>query len=338
MATCSEVVRLVKTLLRLMSQYYYYDGENPIGPHSATEIAQLIRDSFLSVETLVFPQGAKDWQPASVFPELIKMTDPVTATTQRPVVGDDSGEAGELAQTAVVTVSPAQTEVQEEGDDDEEEKGLSKYQILRLVRSELDRLWECQRESIIATIKNEELDPDFSKTRKQGREIKSNIENLAVDYFRKSNVLRDWIRDLTWESDQFKSGRADVRKRLKGTSCEERYTDAVDWLDRMGLSDVEGCYCFQNEDKSYRYIGKSQSRSIGQRLKDWERASFWLESTHLRIVIPKFKSQTTKLERLLIMLHQPMQNEKPGDKGGNNPADKVLEMIHSEIHDLLVDG
>ena len=60
--------------------------------------------------------------------------------------------------------------------------------------------------------------------------------------------------------------------------------------------------------------------------------------THLRILIPKFKSQTTKLERLLIMLYQPMQNERPGDKGGNNPADKVLEMIHSGIQDLLVAG
>jgi len=77
---------------------------------------------------------------------------------------------------------------------------------------------------------------------------------------------------------------------------------------------------------------------LGQRLKQWEKASFWLESTHLRILILKFKSQTTKLERLLIMLYQPMQNERPGDKGGNNPADKVLEMIHSEIQILLVDG
>lgn len=319
-----------------MSQYYYYDGQNPVGPHSATEISQLLQDKFLPPETLVFLQGGKDWQPASAFPEFLKSPEPVVSP--RPVVGNDPGEAGEVAQTAAGPVSSASTDVQDDEDDEEEEKGLSKYQILRLVRAELNRLWECQRESIIATIKNEELDPEFAKTRKQGREIKSNIENLAIDYFRKSNVLRDWIRDLTWESDQFKRGRADVRKRLRGTSCEERYSDAMDWLERMRLADVEGCYCFQNEDKTYRYIGKSQSRSIGQRLKEWERASFWLESSHLRIVIPKFKSQTTKLERLLIMLHQPMQNEKPGDKGGNNPADKVLEMIHAEIHDLLVDG
>ena len=65
----------------------------------------------------------------------------------------------------------------------------------------------------------------------------------------------------------------------------------------------------------------------------------WIKyAIHLRILILKFKSQTTKLERLLIMLYQPMQNDRPGDKGGNNPADKVLEMIHSGIQDLLVDG
>ncbi len=65
----------------------------------------------------------------------------------------------------------------------------------------------------------------------------------------------------------------------------------------------------------------------------------WIKyGTHLRILIPKFKSQTTKLERLLIILYQPMHNERPGDKGGNNPAEKVLEMIHSEIQGLLVNG
>jgi len=73
-------------------------------------------------------------------------------------------------------------------------------------------------------------------------------------------------------------------------------------------------------------------------VKGVEKISWIKYVTHLRILILKFKSQTTKLERLLIMLYQPMQNDRPGDKGGNNPADKVLEMIHSKIQDLLVDG
>jgi excinuclease UvrABC nuclease subunit len=106
----------------------------------------------------------------------------------------------------------------------------------------------------------------------------------------------------------------------------------------MDLLDVEGCYCFRSSDKSYRYIGKAQSQTIRQRLKQWERASYWLESSHIRIVIPKFKSQATKLERLLIMLHQPLENEKSGERGGNNPADKVIELINKEIQDLLIDG
>jgi hypothetical protein len=319
-----------------MSQYYYYDGQNSVGPHSSTEISQLLQTKFLSLESLIFLQGGKEWQPACTYPELIQV--PEIENIQRPIVADNQGEAGELAQTVALATAAPLPEPQEEGEDEEEEKGLSKYQILRLIRSELDRLWECQRESIISSIKNEELDAEFVKTRRQGREIKTNIQSLALDYFRKSNVLRDWIRDLTWTSGQFKNGRADVRKVLVGQTCQERYENAVAWLERTGLADLEGCYCFQNQDRSYRYIGKSQARNIGQRLKDWERASFWLESTHLRIVIPKFKSQTTKLERLLIMLHLPHQNEKPGDKGGNNPADKVLELIHSEINSLLVDG
>lgn len=321
-----------------MSQYYYYDGQNPIGPHSATEISQLLQDQFISSETLVFLQGTKDWQPASAFPELMQA--PPMADHGRPVEAGVEGEAGEQAQVEAATTTAVPVETQEDTAEDEEpaEKGLSKYQILRLIRTELDRLWACQRESIISSIKNEELDPEYVKTRKQAREIKTNIENLAMDYFRKSNVLRDWIRDLTWQSSKFKGGRADVRKRLQGTSCQERYDNAMEWLEQAGATNLEGCYCFINSDRTYRYIGKTQARTLGQRLKEWERASFWLESSHLRIVIPKFKSQTTKLERLMIMLHQPVQNEKPGDKGGNNPADKVLEMIHAEIQDLLIDG
>lgn len=321
-----------------MNHYFYYDGQNPIGPHSASEIGQLLRSGLISTETLVFLHGTKDWQAASLFPELFVL--PSTEPSQtRPVTAENIAEPGEQQQNIPSQETTSADESQEDiNEDPDNEQELSKYQIIRMIRSELDRLWECQRESIIATIKNQELEEEYTQTRKQAREIKINIENLSVDYFRKSHVLRDWIRDLTWQSEDYKRGRADVTCRLQGESCQERYLHAMEWLEKRQLLSLEGCYCFRNADKAYRYIGKAQSQNIGQRLKQWERASFWLESTHLRVVIPKLKSQTGKLERLLIMLHQPLENEKSGDRGGNNPADKVIEMIHKEIKDLLVDG
>ena len=164
-------------------------------------MGQLRWDQLITTKTLVFIQGAKDWQPAAKFPVLLEVPDPDTVPRIPTVEAED--EPDEVAQEAIVTTSaltaaaPVITQEEDANDEDPIDKGLSKYQILRLIRTELDRLWECQRESMISSIKAEELPAYYVKTRKQSPDIKLNVENLALDYFRKSNVLKTWIHDLT---------------------------------------------------------------------------------------------------------------------------------------------
>jgi len=95
-------------------------------------------------------------------------------------------------------VPPALTKEEENEDD---QKTPRNSQLLKEVRERLDELWEAQRESIIATIKGEGLDPAYEHTRKQRREILEEIRKNAQQFCRQAGLVKKWIRELTREED-----------------------------------------------------------------------------------------------------------------------------------------
>ena len=107
------------------------------------------------------------------------------------------------------------------------------------------------------------------------------------------------------------------------------------WLNDSGLAELAGVYSFRNK-KTRIYIG--QSDNLGRRLKQHEGQFFWGEATSLRILIPKHKASTMRLERLMILRHQPERNRNDGNSKVGSEPDEVLDFIISEINDLLTDG
>ena len=108
----------------------------------------------------------------------------------------DKGEADQEVKAG----ASANEEVSITQDQDEDEEGGERqFTPIRSIRALFNDLWEAQRESIIARIKNEELDDRYEKKRKEHLEIKARIEELVLEYWRRGGVLDDWIKDLVWE-------------------------------------------------------------------------------------------------------------------------------------------
>jgi len=65
---------------------------------------------------------------------------------------------------------------------------------------------------------------------------------------------------------------------------------------------------------------------------------FWGKASHLRLLIPQHKASVLRLERLLILKHDPEKNKVAGHSTQGSKADQVLELIRTEINELLTDG
>jgi len=208
-------------------------------------------------------------------------------------------------------------------------------QLIREIREHLDQLWEAQKESIIATIKNERLDPAYEHTRKQTREILDEVLENAEQFWRQAGILKKWIRDLTREED----GRLlDCRHKFwRGSEDgheEEKFEDLCRWLEKQELVDRSGCYCFKNGDK-YIYVGKAVV--LRDRIKQHERERYFTYGNAIRIVIPHDKRNLEKLERLLILAYLPVENRKSGTRGGTR-VDDFLGFLEREVRELIEDG
>jgi len=148
-----------------------------------------------------------------------------------------------------------------------------------------------------------------------------------LNYWRISGVLRKWVGEITWQD-------ADYSRRLRGKNEFDRYADLQEWLDDKKVSELSGCYCFKSA-KKYIYVGRATV--LRDRLKQYEKSKYLLlDDLTIRIIIPKNKTQIGKMERMLILLHQPEENKNTGDVG-NNPVDKCLEFIRDEVKELLTD-
>ena len=308
--------------------FFFYDGTKVVGSHTAQEISEMFHKGLLKEDSQVCTANDHGWKALKDFPELTAKV----KEKSRVVVASEKGVADQEVK-AVVAPSEDDSASQDDDEDDEEKGGDKRFSPIRSVRALFNDLWEAQRESIIARIKNEELDSRYEKKRKEHLEIKAKVEEAVLDYWRKSGVLDDWIKDLIWEGKKGELG--DYRKKLKQGDLHGNFERMMKWLNDSGLAELAGVYSFRNK-KTRIYIG--QSDNLGRRLKQHEGQFFWGEATNLRILIPKHKASTMRLERLMILRHQPERNRNDGNSKVGSEADEVLDFIISEINDLLTDG
>jgi len=312
-----------------MREYYYcLDGKTVDGPHSGREIAELYQKSVLKADTLVCAAGDKDWSALSTI-QLDLQAQPAPAVSAPQPIPDNK-DIVDVDHSAVASAGSDKDADDEKPDKEtlEEDKGLSKYQLLKAIRADLDLLWKAQRESLISHIRSVELDPAFETTRKQAKAIKVRVREACYQYWKRNKSYDTWIEELVWKD-------CDIQRRLRGVGCEEKYEDAKQWLTSAKLIDEAGCYCFKN-GKQYLYIGKASV--LSNRLHDHHHSVYFEKATHLRIIIPRYKMWISRLERLLLLNYPDAEYNDATPEMGRNPADEILEMLASEMDDLLTDG
>jgi hypothetical protein len=309
-----------------MTQYYVKIGQGVLGPLREQEVVEMIKDGALPLDGLVSRVGQQDWRSPKDMPQFAPLLQEPTPAAPSPTAG---------------TAGSPQRPPEEGGGEVEEEVGeekSSKFQLISNIRKNLEDLANRQVESIVAKVRAQELGEDLVKTKKQQEEIKREIRDSAIEYWRRSGLFRKWIADFVWTDREGK--RADRRRKLKGT-YSEKYEDACGWLKKIGYYDEAGCYCFIAGD-TYLYIGQAgqvtgTEKSIGIRVcVDWKKAIWWEKADSLRVIVPKNKKQCEPLERLLILNYTPQDNETDGNNG-NNRADEILDMIDKEIEELASD-
>ena len=316
-----------------MEEYYYNDGTTKAqGPHNLSEIRDLSQDGTLKPKSFVWRPGDPQWQELKLLPEYKEiMEGSPHCDHERSVISkalkEEIPATGEKPQEVQVRQTAEDKEEAKEEVEEEEAKRPTRHQLLRLIRKDLDALWDCQREAIIAAVKDSELEETYQATRKQNKDIYKRIEEAALTYWRSSGLLRRWIDDLTWQD-------ADFTRRLRGKNEFERYLDLQQWLEDRKVAEYSGCYSFRS-GKKYVYVGRATA--LKDRMKQYEKSKYFLlPELTVRVIIPKYKTQISKMERLLILLHQPEENRNTGDVG-KNPVDDCLAFIRSEVKELLTD-
>ena len=305
----------------LSDSLFYFDGTSVVGSHTAREIQELFQSGKLKEDTQICTANDHAWKLLKDFPHL--MIKPEEA--KRPFV-----EKPETTPPDNTKKPPSGAiENDDDEDDDEEDERLTP---IKSIRGLLNDLWEAQRESIIARVKNEDLSERHEKKRKEHSEIKESIEELVLEYWRRSKVLDDWIRDLIWESEDEKG---DYTKKLKKGDSDANFATAIKWVEALGVDETAGCYAFRDGKNDYIYIGKAEG--LKRRLQQHEGMEFWARATHLRLLIPQHKASVLKLERLLLLKYDPERNKIAGHSTQGSRADQVLEMINAEINELLTD-
>jgi hypothetical protein len=323
-----------------MDKFYYFDGQVVIGAHTLREMQEMYALATINTQTPIIRLGEKDWQTLGAYcdlnaPECQPLElDFYSAPTLN---GTHATTIETLAENTATDQAPDQpdisavaTEEQKESIREEEEtlkqQRTTRHQLLRQIRTELDNLWEAQRESIIARIKFETLDKTYEATRRRNRDIFRLIEENALEYWQRSGLLTFWIREMTWRDHDF-------TYRLRGKTEADKYANLQAWLEESRLAELAGCYCFKN-GREYIYIG--QAGVLRDRIKQHEKKTYFTYANAVRIIVPKYKRQLNQLERLLILAHHPSENGTAGVIG-KTPVDECLEFIRGEIKELVTD-
>lgn len=142
--------------------FFFYDGTKVVGSHTAQEISEMFHKGLLKEDSQVCTANDHGWKALKDFPELTAKV----KEKSRVVVASDKG-AGDQEVTAKAPQSEEDSSAPEDDDEDGAD-GEKRFTPIRSIRSLFNDLWEAQRESIIARIKNEELDDRYEKS---GRSI-----------------------------------------------------------------------------------------------------------------------------------------------------------------------
>lgn len=324
-----------------MNAYFYCtDFHNVKGPYTTDWFAEMIGKGLVGPETQVcnasFQPGQEAWhalkdvaelsQPSPATPPRTVPIPPTEATEQTQVDLRAIKEAGtDKLKPAKAATAPRETPSVAE----EAPKQPNKAELLRAVTQELDRLWATQKASLVARITASELPNEHAQTRKRWKESYNLLERNVVDYWRRTRQFERWIDSLLWQE-------TDLVRRLRGDSGQAKYDDMKEWLSKAKLWDEAGAYSFIR-DGDYVYVGQTEA-TLGQRLTQHFRdGRFYADSTHLRIIIPRYKQWGKKVERLLLLAYKPHETSMPGFKG-NNEADDCLAFLFNEVHELINDA
>jgi hypothetical protein len=296
---------------------YLSDGKEVVGPFSPHEVLQYIQSRGVKPEGWQICDETHKWKPL----------------------------AQEIASLALKKVEPSNVrkiiETIDEGGS--QQKPLSKItgledkldipgslEQLGKLRTAFDALWHKQRERLVAFVKNREPDENLKVTGKDHKALKEQLSTLVIDFWRKSGVLLEWIKEITW-GDPSELG--DCYFKLAAGDLEKKMEEAGRVLKEKGVYDWAGCYCFLSGDK-YVYIGMTKE-SLGERITVGHKNKFFWEQTDgIRILIPKNAKQCKKLERLLILAYEPKINDSDGHRC--SAADECLDVIEKELEELTL--
>lgn len=303
-----------------MNKYYYNGEEEYVGPFTRNQIIRFILEGALDEETLVFREGDSNW---------IKIEE---HEDFRDISDSDNGD---------IDLKEPSEEEKSSAMEDREQLSRAKREIpklLKSIRSELEDLWECQREAILARVMDDDLDEELEKKRSKSKDAFKRIEESVIDFWRKDGQLLRWIQDhLRKHADYtFPIAQNDTR-RIKMQKIRG-------WLEVTGLGELRGCYCWKQDEK-YLYVG--QASVLDNRINTYETHYLFSNATHIRIMIPSFhgcrsqvhyRRKLNALERLLLLQYQPSENKDKNGHKGYNAADQCLKYIMGEVRELATDA
>jgi hypothetical protein len=302
---------------------YHYQGEEDEGwqgPHSRKEIINFLIDAVISPDAWVFEVSENEAQTIEEHPDF------------KGEGIEDEDHSG---------LKPADDEMKFSAKADKaniKQTKQSKPKLIKEIRSNLNRLWECQLESIMTRIMDHDLDSEIESIRKNINGEYSNIENLVLDYWRKDGKILEWIDERLLADGDYTLLISGFNKDKEGRN--RKMEKIRNWMSMVGFNNIGGCYCFMEGDKCL-YIG--QAKKLGPRVKDHGEKVFVANATTIRILIPhrggtmSLKKRLNILERLLFLHFQPADAGMSPPKGQNN-ADDCLHFIMGEIKELATDA
>jgi hypothetical protein len=298
--------------------YFLSDNTQVLGPFIPEEVITVINSRNLDVNKWQICDSSHIWKPLP--PEIPKLAGKIISTNDPEKPNDGPGD-GEEQIPGNLKFPHYQKEKYDRN------AGLEEIASIRGV---LDILWVKQRERIISKVKNKKIKSDHLLSAKDGEEHIEKTSKEIIQYWRKTGIIVDWIKSLTWgKNDEIK----DFFFEFKETDPSNREEEAAKKIEEFDLA-KPGCYCFMRQDK-YVYIGMTED-CLYKRLKFGHKGKrYWSDSDSLRILIPRYAKQIKRLERLLILNYDPAENDSPGHKC--SAADDVLEIIQGEVAELISD-
>lgn len=296
---------------------YISDGKEVVGPFSPHEVLQYIQAKGIKAEQWQICDETHTWKPLAqeITSLALKKVEP---SNVRNII--EKIEPSESQQKPINKLTGLEDKLDISGS----------LEQLGKLRTAFDALWHKQRERLVALVKNREPDENLKVTGKDHKAIKEQLNSLVIEFWRKSGVLLEWIKEITW-GDPSELG--DCFFKLSAGDLDKKMEEAGKVLKEKGVYDWAGCYCFLSGDK-YVYIGMTKE-SLGERITVGHKNKFfWDQTDGIRILIPKNAKQCKKLERLLILAYEPKINDSDGHRC--SAADECLDVIEQELEELTL--